>query len=148
MAKAPKSITQKELAAALNMSREAVRLNTRLGMPTESVAAAKAWRAKHITSKDDAVSIGQARTLKIQLDVAAKRLDLEERRRNIVKREEAERILFEEARRVRDHFQTFAPRVAPILAAKFGVDHGAILAALDEEVRRSLTELAEPEGIS
>lgn len=144
MAKAPKSITQKELAAALNMSREAVRLNTRLGMPTESVAAAKAWRAKHITSKNDTVSIGQARTLKIQLDVAAKKLDLQERQRSLIPRAEAEREAFALARAYRDSLLAWPARVAPLIAGRLGVDPDALCGELETEIERHLSELAEP----
>jgi hypothetical protein len=147
MTKTKNGQIQKELVEALGISREAVRLLVGKGMPTDSVKAAKSWRAKHIASQSDGFSIGEARLAKAKLDVINKQLDLEERRRNLVKRADAEKVLFDEARRVRDSFQTFGARVAPILAARFGIDHGAMLNALDDEMRRHLAELADPKGI-
>jgi len=137
-----RKLTQAKLAEALGMSLTSARLNISKGMPADSVAKAMAWRAKHIAKKADNVSIGTARLERTQLDVEAKRLDLEERKRNLVPRAEAEKVLFEEARRVRDGLLSFPLRIAPLLAARFGLDHGELLSALEDEVRRHLSEMA------
>lgn len=78
----------------------------------------------------------------LALKTQRQKLDLEARRGELVERAKVERAVFDFARRMRDAWAMWPPRVAAQLAARLGADPHAVEAALAAEVRRHLQELA------
>jgi hypothetical protein len=78
----------------------------------------------------------------LALKTQRQKLDLEARRGDLVERAKVERAVFDFARRMRDAWANWPPRIAAQLAARLGADPHAVEAALAAEVRRHLDELA------
>ncbi|GIX10362.1 MAG: hypothetical protein KatS3mg116_2072 [Elioraea sp.] len=78
----------------------------------------------------------------LALKTQRQKLDLEARRGELVERAKVERAVFDFARRMRDAWANWPPRVAAQIAARLGADPHAVEAALAAEVRRHLQELA------
>lgn len=90
-----KPLLQSELAQALQVSPAVVCRDARRGMPTDSVEAARDWRARHLRPrvKGGRAAPEAAPPAPVAAPVAAPRLDLEL---------DEERISYEEARRRRE----------------------------------------------
>ncbi len=70
------------------------------------------------------------------------RLQLAKERGDLVDRVEAERAIFDRARRERDAHLAWIMRAAPLMAAALGVDPGRMFAVLDRAVRDHLDALS------
>jgi hypothetical protein len=63
----------------------------------------------------------------------------------LVDKEKTKRAVFGLARQIREHWQTWPARVAPIMASELGIDAKKLQAELDRRIREHLAELAEPQ---
>jgi hypothetical protein len=90
----------------------------------------------------DGHELAQARAAALVLDVQTKRLNLEQRRGQLISRDRAVLRCFAFARLLRDAWLTWPARVGPGLAAQFDVDATAFTVALQEQVREQLATLA------
>jgi hypothetical protein len=84
----------------------------------------------------------QARVVRLEAKAAREELELARRRAILVERAAAEAYVFGAVRQVRDALLGWPARVAPELAASFGIDDGRLLRALDEHVAAFLADLA------
>lgn len=82
-----------------------------------------------------------SRALRESYDAENARLDLEERTKRLVDKEEAEARIFRIFRRVRDRFLSMSAVVAPRIYA--AVDERTARQIMDEEVRKALSKLAD-----
>jgi len=87
------------------------------------------------------VSLVAARAAALALDVEVKRLALDERRGVLISREAATRKAFAFGRLWRDAWLAWPARVAPLVAAAFELDAGAVTVMLDAHVREHLADL-------
>jgi hypothetical protein len=118
-------------------------------MPTASVKEAQAWLTQNFDVKASHArkGTGMAELRVEQARRALERADIElaEKRGSLVDRKVAEGVLFAEGKRVREALEQWPLRAGPILAEKLSTAQGPLLAALEDEMRRFLTELAAPE---
>ena len=113
-----------------------------------SAPAAKPAHAPPEPQEDDAPAPRTGPTIvdlqraSLALKTQRQKLDLEGRRGELVERAKVERAVFDFARRMRDAWAGWPPRIAAQLAARLGADPHAVEAVLAAEVRRHLQELA------
>jgi phage terminase Nu1 subunit (DNA packaging protein) len=155
-------LTQKALAKALEVSPERVRQWRLAGMPMRRIgntwripeAEARSWLAKHKndpeptragSARGGAEPRAEAERRAAVAKADAAELELARRRSELIERDLVKREVYALARAERDSWQGWAARVAPTLAAELGVDHAALLAALEREVAAHLADLSEPE---
>ncbi|MBN3851442.1 hypothetical protein G3N58_32195 [Paraburkholderia sp. Ac-20342] len=75
-----------------------------------------------------------------------RQLEYEQRAGTVVAIDVARRVLFEEARGARDAWLNWPARIAPILAARLGVEPDAALRVLTDLVREQLERVGAPDG--
>jgi hypothetical protein len=88
-------------------------------------------------------SLNDLRRRREELKIEAQQIELEKARGELVDRAAVKRFISERGRLERDSWLAWASAVSARLAASFGVDHGRLVGALDEEVRTQLRHLAE-----
>lgn len=91
-------------------------------------------------------SIREAETIKANALAAKRLLEARQLDGQLVDIEEAERILFLQARTARDAWLNFPTQVGPLLAADLGVEAGRVVEALTAHVHRQVEELGEPQA--
>jgi hypothetical protein len=91
---------------------------------------------------NDVSTYHRARAAALVVDVATKRLALEQRRGALISRDRAVLRCFAFARLFRDTFLSWPARVGPLLAADFNVDATQLTIALEGYVREQLATLA------
>lgn len=85
----------------------------------------------------------QARTLNEVLKAQIRKIELAEKKEDVVNRAQAVAHVFKLARAERDAWLNWPNRVVPMLAANLGVDEHTLHVALDAAVREHLDELGE-----
>jgi len=159
-------LTQRELAKTLGVKDEAVRKWRAAGLPMRRIgrtwrateAEVRGWLEKHRNDPEPTAdkparrprargaeprAEAERRAAVAKADAAE--LELARRRGELIERDVVRREVFELARAERDSWQGWAARAAPILAAELGVDHAALLTALEREVDNHLADLADVE---
>ena len=152
-------VSKKAVAGVLGVHPSRVTQLIARGMPIEpngrvSITKAKAWvaanldpsRTKMLGGQGAAASRSTASTVRVELDtvrVARATLELERSRGNLVDRKAVEAAVFARARAERDAHMTWVVRVAPMVAARLGVDAVALMALLESEMRQHLAQLAD-----
>ncbi len=91
------------------------------------------------------VSYLRARLANEVIKAQTAKVKLAKMKGELVDREKATTMVFDLARRERDAWQNWPPRVAADMAAELGVDAHAMEQVLDQNLRRHLAELAEIE---
>lgn len=141
-------LTHKALAEALGISRFQLKRDLERGMPLD-LDDAKAWRAKHLdathTNAQKFEGITEARLRKLALETEAAELEIAQKKRELIDRSDAEVAVFALAKNFREGLETLPYRIAPLIAAKIGCDAGALMTALEDEIRRHLEDIAETE---
>ncbi len=94
---------------------------------------------------DGEVSYLRARMANEVLKAQTAKVKLAKMKGELVDREKATAMVFDLARRERDAWQNWPPRVAADMAAELGVDAHTMEQVLDRHVRKHLAELAEIE---
>ena len=106
----------------------------------EGRAMARARWSKAREAEGEGEAAARRRLARAKADKAE--IEVRVRRGALVERATVERVVFEFARRLRDAWTLWPPRVAAQIAARLGADPHAVEAALSAEVRRHLEELA------
>jgi hypothetical protein len=88
-------------------------------------------------------SLNDLRRRREQLKIEAQQIELEKARGELVEREAVKRFISERGRLERDSWLAWANAVSARLAASFGLDHGRLFGAVNEEVRMQLHHLAD-----
>ncbi len=91
------------------------------------------------------VSFLRARMANEVLKAQTARVRLQKMKEQLVDREKATGMVFDLARRERDAWQNWPPRVAADMAAELGVDAHSMEQVLDKHLRRHLADMAEIE---
>jgi hypothetical protein len=86
--------------------------------------------------------LAQARAAALVLDVQTKRLNLEQRRGQLMSRDQAVLRAFAFARLIRDTLLTWPARAGPLLAAEFNLDATVFTVALERHIREQLVTLS------
>lgn len=154
----PDIVSKKGLAGIFGVHPSRITQMIAKGLPLEpngrvSVTKARAWIAdnvdpdrRKILRDNDRPAYGSGNAQRAELDrirTERARLDLDKARGALVDRKAAESAIFSRARAERDAHLAWSVRVAPILAARFGLDPTAVVGVLDGEMRRHLQELAD-----
>jgi hypothetical protein len=92
---------------------------------------------------DGGTSLLQARTINEVLKAQLHKVELAQRKGELVDRAQAVALVFKLARAERDAWLNFPGRIASTLAAQLAVDEHTLHVALDRAVRDYLTELGE-----
>lgn len=140
MPKAPRIDSDAELARALGVDRALVSRLKRRGMPTDSVAAAQAWRAANVrarvggkparTAASDEYTVMRTRRESAQAAMAD--IELAKVAATVLDRESTLRALHDKFRELRSDSAGIGERVAPRLAAL--ADEREIRILIDREV--------------
>jgi len=155
-------LTQRELARLFGVKDEAIRKWRAAGLPMRRIGRTwrateqevRAWLERHRndpeptragSARGDAEPRAEAERRAAVAKADAAELELARRRGELVERDIVRREVFALARAERDAWTGWAARVAPTLAAELGVDHAALLVALEREVSAHLAELSAPE---
>lgn len=85
----------------------------------------------------------QARTVHEALKVQIKKVELAQKKEELVDRAQAVAHVFSMARAERDAWLNWPARITPILAAELGIDEHTLFVAVDVAVRVHLEELGE-----
>jgi hypothetical protein len=107
---------------------------------SEPVATPAATRAA--TRAPIHVETAEARRQKMCADAGLAKLKLLEREGDLVPKDAAENLVFEEARKIRDGLIAWVARTAPALAHELDADPQATFSALDRLIREHLAELS------
>jgi hypothetical protein len=160
-------VTQAEFARRRGISREAVRKRTVTAggpipvygprklldvveaealwdatMSPQGAGNALARAAARSSAGVSASDLARARAAALVVDVQTKRLILEQGRAALISRDRVVVKAAAFARLLADRWRAWPARVGPALAAAFGVDAAAFVAALTAHVEEQLTQLA------
>jgi hypothetical protein len=86
--------------------------------------------------------LARARAAALVLDVQTKRLNLEQRRGQLISRDRAVLRCFAFARLFRDTFLSWPARAGPLIAAQYDIDATALTVTLESHVREQLAVLS------
>lgn len=136
-------LTQRALADALGLSAGTVSKLKRLGMPTTTVSAARAWRRKNLRARIQPAGAGSSSYAveRAGRERAARRLTelrAGQLAGELIPVADVDRRWTAIANDIRTAFMQLAPRMAPLLA---GRDQHTIRTTLDREVREVLMRL-------
>ncbi|HCE09757.1 MAG TPA: elements of external origin [Oxalobacteraceae bacterium] len=113
-------------------------------IPTAAIDSVRATlRASGAEPSGEGITFTEARTANEILKAQDRALRIEKMRGELVNRANAESAVFSLARRERDSWVQWPPRVAALLAAQLGADPHLVETQLEQYVRRHLEELAE-----
>jgi hypothetical protein len=108
---------------------------------------ASAWVEANVDSARkngwQGTSLNDLRRQREEVRIETSKLELAKARGELVERVAVKRFLTERGSMERDSWLSWASTVSARLAALFGVDHGPLLGALEDEVRAQLRYLAE-----
>lgn len=79
-----------------------------------------------------------------QLKNRQREISIAEAEKRLVDKEQTKRAVFGLARQIREHWQNWPARIAPIMAADLGIDPKQLQGELDRRIREHLAELADP----
>jgi hypothetical protein len=112
------------------------------GAARARAAAAAKKRGTETATAARGDQLAQARAAALVLDVQTKRLNLEQRRGQLISRDRAVLRCFAFARLFRDTFLAWPARVGPLIAAQYDVDATALTVTLESHVREQLAVLS------
>jgi hypothetical protein len=87
-------------------------------------------------------SLNDLRRERERVKIEQQKLELGKARGELVERKAVKKFLAERARMERDSWLAWASAVSARLAASFGIDHGRLFGAIEDEVRAQLRYLA------
>ena len=144
-------ITQTEFLRRAKLSRSRFKVLVGEGLPLHGkkvdFTEASAWLEANIDPARkngwQGASLNDLRRQREEVRIETSKLELAKARSELVERVAVKKFLSERGRMERDSWLAWASSLSARLAAKFGIDHGRLFAAIEDEVRAQLRYLAE-----
>jgi hypothetical protein len=144
-------ISQAEFLRRAKVSRSRFKVLVGEGLPLHGkkvdFTEASAWLEANIDPARkhgwQGTSLNDLRRQREEVRIETSKLELAKARSELVERVAVKKFLSERGRMERDSWLAWASSLSARLAATFGIDHGRLFAAIEDEVRAQLRHLAE-----